>query len=333
MAWVSFDEIKQRISLEMVIDRYGWKLRRTGPTVLRGRCPLPTHRSQESSESFTATLDKGTGGAWSCHSQSCAAGRGGKKGGNALDLVAAAERCSIRDAATKLIEWFPAQGATLGKKHSPDPGQQTENPSRGESGDGQDVNKPLQFQLKGIDPAHPYLQSRGVTQELAERFGVGYFSGRGSMHGRLVFPIHNKTGELVAYAGRAIDESKPKYKFPAGFHKSLELYNLHRTIEKGNPKRRIVIVEGFFDCLKVSAAGFPCVALMGSSISEVQAELVVRHFKAAYVLLDGDEAGQRGAEECLMRLGRCMFIYAPMLWVGKQPDILSAEEIRNLMKI
>ena len=50
------------------------------------------------------------------------------------------------------------------------------------------------------------------------------------MSGRVVIPIHNERGELVAYAGRSIDGSEPKYKLPAGFHKSLELFNLHRAI-------------------------------------------------------------------------------------------------------
>lgn len=332
--WVNFDEIKQRVSLEMVINRYGWKLRRTGPAALRGRCPLPTHRSQESSESFTATLDKGTGGAWSCHSQSCAAERGGKKGGNALDLVAAVEACSIRDAAMKLSDWFPAQPVTQEKKPPPDPEpQQIEDRSHGEPDGNEGINKPLKFQLKSIDAAHPYLQSRGVTPDLAQRFGVGCFSGRGSMSGRIIFPIHNEKGELVAYAGRSIDDSEPRYKFPVGFHKSRELYNLHRTIEEGNKRRRIVIVEGFFDCLKVSNAGFSCVALMGSSISEAQAQLIIRRFKAAYVLLDGDEAGQQGTGECLMRLGRRMFVYAPVLPEGKQPDMLSTEQIGEMLKV
>lgn len=50
------------------------------------------------------------------------------------------------------------------------------------------------------------------------------------------------------------------------------------------------MVEGFFDCVRVSAAGFPCVALVGSSMSEAQAELLVKHFNVACLLLDGDEA-------------------------------------------
>src|ERR1019366_7157892 len=102
----------------------------------------------------------------------------------------------------------------------------------------------------------------GITDDTARAFGVGIFSGKGTMHGRCVVPIHNPKGELVAYAGRAIDGTEPKYKFPVGFHKSVELYNLNR-ISKG--ECAVVVVEVFFDCMTVSQAGYPCVALMGCS--------------------------------------------------------------------
>src|SRR5947209_20040117 len=115
MDYVRFDEIKKLVPLKMVIDHYGWPLRNAGPNVLRGKCMLPTHGSDKSKESFIATLDKGIGGAWSCHSNSCAAARGGRKGGNVLDLVAAMENCSIRDAAIKLQTWFLVEAA--GKPH------------------------------------------------------------------------------------------------------------------------------------------------------------------------------------------------------------------------
>ena len=109
MAWVSFEEIKKAVSLEMVIKHYGFELRRVNATSLRGKCPLPMHGSDNSRSSFTATFTKGVGGVWACQSRSCVAARDGKKGGNALDLVATMERCSIRDAAIRLQEWFAVQ--------------------------------------------------------------------------------------------------------------------------------------------------------------------------------------------------------------------------------
>src|SRR5207302_4533175 len=117
----------------------------------------------------------------------------------------------------------------------------------------EEPNKPLGFKLKGIDYRHPYLAQRGIDPETAEYFGVGFFSGKGSMSGRIVIPIENERGELVAYAGRSIDGTEPKYKLPAGFKKSQVLFNLCRALEEDSAAA-VVLVEGFFDCMKVTQA-------------------------------------------------------------------------------
>jgi len=335
MDWVSFDEIKRTVTLAMVIDRYGWHLRKGGVEILRGKCPLPSHSSQESKESFIATLNKGTGGAWSCHSNSCAAARGGRRGGNVLDLVAAVEKCSVREAAIKLQTWFlvPAAGeprdpadkkpraeTSAGKE----PGAELvsrKNDSAGES----ETNQPLSFALQHIDHAHPYLKKRGITEETARKFGAGVFPGNGGMHGRFAFPIHNAKGELVAYAGRSIDGTEPRYKFPAGFHKSQELFNLHRVAGDLS----VVLVEGFFDCIKVCQAGYPCVALMGSTMSPTQEKLLAENFSNIVVMLDGDEAGRAATQIISDRLQQAVFkVEAVELPDGVQPDLLSDVELR-----
>jgi hypothetical protein len=61
-------------------------------------------------------------------------------------------------------------------------------------------------------------------------------------------------------------------------------------------------------------------------------QLLVRRFKAASLLLDGDEAGQKAAEELLVRPGRQMWVQAPILGNEKQPDMLSAEELHHLLE-
>ena len=140
------------------------------------------------------------------------------------------------------------------------------------------------------------------------------------MHDRIVIPIHNAKGELVAYAGRSIDGSEPRYKFPAGFHKSLELFNLHRV----RGELSVVLVEGFFDCMKVTQAGFPCVALMGSTMSKAQEELLAEHFGHVIVMLDGDEAGKEAAEGIADRLRHLVYqVDVVELPDGVQPDQLS----------
>jgi DNA primase len=340
MDWLSFDEIKQRVTLRMVIEHYGIELRPVGPNTLRGKCPLPSHGSEKSKESFTATLNKGLGGAWACQSQSCVKSRG-RIGGNVLDFVAAIESCSIRDAAIKLQTWFlvPAAGdhhAPAGKEHHAEvsAGKEPDNGTELVSGKNDPVgesesNKPLTFTLQLIDHTHAYLKERGIMAETAQKFGVGIFPGKGSMQGRCVIPIHNRNGELVAYAGRSIDGSEPRYKFPAGFHKSQELFNLQRV----QGEYAVVLVEGFFDCMKVIHSGFPCVALMGSTMSKAQHDLLAEHFGQVILMLDGDEAGRKATEEIHERLQHLVYqVIAVDLPDSVQPDQLSVSEIQNILR-
>jgi DNA primase len=133
----------------------------------------------------------------------------------------------------------------------------------------------------------------------------------------------------VAYAGRSIDATEPKYKLPTGFKKSHILYNLHRTTEVG--KKGLIVVEGFFDCMKVHQAGYPfVVALMGASMSDEQEKLLVEHSGMVILLLDGDDVGRAGAIEIAQRLMHKVFVKVISLPAGKQPDQLSSDEINVL---
>jgi DNA primase len=336
MQWVDFKTIKSSVSIEAVLGRYGVQLRRVNETSFRAVCPLPSHTSK-GAPSFCVNSEKG---AWSCKSESCVQGRGGgSTGGNILDFVAVMERCSVRDAAIKIAEWFnismPAGTPISASKKTPQPDRPPEEVAEkkrgGESRENNlptPENKPLGFSLKGIVHNHPYLINRGVSPETAEAFGAGFFPGRGSMAGRIVIPIHNERGELVAYAGRAIDDTEPKYKFPAGFVKAEVLFNLDRTIAE----KIIVVVEGFFDCMKVTAAGWPCVAIMGSSMSATQEKLLATHFTAAWLMFDGDDAGRNATREILTRLARIIFARVVALADGVQPDMLQSDELNRILK-
>jgi DNA primase len=319
--WVDFKTIKQTVTLEQVLGRYGIKLKRTGKE-LRGRCPI--HQG-EGTDSFHANTEKNAFHCFSCQAK-----------GNVLDFVAAMEKCSIRDAGLKLKDWFGVAAVTGGSSLVTEQKKTTGSELAREEIAGEPepaaVNVPLKFQLKGIDHGHAYLTGRGITKETAERFGVGFFPGKGSMSGRVVIPIHNERGELVAYAGRSIDGAEPRYKLPAGFHKAAEIFNLHRLVA-GQGADELVVVEGFFDCMKVSQVGFPCVALMGSSLSAQQEELLCRYCKVAVLMFDGDEAGSRATDDCLVRLGRRgLWVKAVVLQPGQQPDQLSTEELAGLLR-
>ncbi len=211
--WVDFRSLKEQVRLCDVIWRYGVTLQAVASGVLRGRCPLPTHGSQDSALSFSINSAKNV---WACHSQSCIVARGGAIGGNVLDFVAAMEGCSIRAAALLLRHQFGMAGETSALRPIRQPALAP-------------ANRALGFQLFGLDPLHAYISERGISPATARLFGIGYYAGRGFLSGRVAIPIHNEAGALVAYAGRSVDEQLPKYKLPPAFRKSSELFNLHRA--------------------------------------------------------------------------------------------------------
>jgi len=181
------------------------------------------------------------------------------------------------------------------------------------------------------------LAERGLTAETITEFGLGYCQ-KGSMTGRIVIPIHNADGQLVAYAGRLPgnppDEDTPKYKLPPGFRKAREVFNLHRASREPD-ETPLVIVEGFFDCLWLWQNGVRrVVALMGSTLSPAQEELLTRatvQDTRAIVMLDEDEAGCAARAGIAARLAEKMFVRIFRFGrAGQQPDALTAEEITGL---
>ena len=158
------------------------------------------------------------------------------------------------------------------------------------------------------------------------------------MAGGIASSIHNAEGEFVAYAGRwpgNPPDGEGKYKLPTGFHKSLVVWNLHRAREYAK-EGGLIVVEGFFDCMRLWQSGFPnAAALMGSSLSAEQEELIVEAVgpkgKVA-LMFDEDEAGWKGREESLSRLSSRVFVKVIGLGdEGTQPDRLSEEEIKRLI--
>jgi DNA primase len=319
---VDFKHLKSSVPLAVALEHYGVAFKPVNQTYLRANCPLPSHTSKESKSSFAVNVEKNI---WCCKSTSCNA-IAKKKGGDVLDFVTLMEGCSVLDAAKKLLEWFPQNGASS-KRLTQEPNVNKSGPkaTNGELSKTLTVlqeNKPLGFELKGIT-YHPYLESRGISKELAEKFGIGFFPGKGSMSGRIVIPIRDHRGQLVAYAGRSVNGEEPKYKVPAGFHKGLVLFNRHSL--KGEA---VTITESFFGTMKVVEAGFPCVGLMGCTLSEAQERLLC--FKFVTLMLDPDEAGRTATLELLPRLARNH--YVRIARNEKAPDEMTTEEIRNALR-
>lgn len=305
--WVDFAAIKRSFGLALILRRYQVKLRRSGRDQYRGCCPI--HRG-EGRDAFHANLSKNV-----FHCFSCGAG------GTVLDFVAAMEGCTLREAACKLAGETAICGIRAAGNSQPIRERVTKK---------RRAASPLGFRLGGVDSAHPYLAGRGIDRRTAAEFGVGVYRGPGIFTGRLVIPIHNRRGELVAYCGRALDRSEPRYRFPSGFAKSAVLFNLHRVLTAAESP--LMVVEGFFDCMKVYQAGLhSVVALMGAALYQAQQQAIVEQFRRVILMLDGDPAGQRATVEIASRLRPHCSVEVISLPTPAQPDQLSAEAIRYLV--
>jgi DNA primase len=316
--WVDFRVLKQSIGIEHVLASYRVELKHAGHHQLRGPCPLPTHGSERSRQSFSVDTAKNV---WACHSNSCCEARQGRVGGNVLDLVALLEGRTIRDAALRLQDrGFGRRAGSNACAH--------QLVSKRSSGSSPDQLPQLTFSLRLR--GHPYLDQRGVQPSTVASFGLGYYAGSGFLRHRIVFPIHDSEGQLVAYAGRSIDGSEPRYLFPPGFRKSQVVFNLHRAARVS--AGCVIVVEGFFDCLRVHQAGYRnVVALLGVSLSETQEKLLLGRFPRLALMLDGDEAGQRASRQLAARLQGRVSTSIVKLPSGWQPDQLSNEEIGRIV--
>src|ERR1039458_9618313 len=94
--WVDFKAVKQSVTMEQILGRYGVKLKKSGKE-LRGRCPI--HQG-EGTDSFHANTEKNAFHCFSCQAK-----------GSGLDVVSVREKCSVRDAALKLKDWFPVSAS------------------------------------------------------------------------------------------------------------------------------------------------------------------------------------------------------------------------------
>jgi DNA primase len=338
-SFVSFKAIKAVITMEQVLTHYGLmeKFKRKGDS-LNGPCPI--HKGTNPTQ-FRVSVSKNI---FNCFSE-C------KHGGNVLDFIAKMEDVSIHAAALKAVEWFNIAPEIAAGNSDEDQEQPTVAPKAERTPASKPVakkpsepedatsgpNKPLKFRLEKLERSHAYLTGRGLTTETLVDFGAGYCA-KGMMAGRIAIPIHNLNGEVVAYAGRLVGEATdedPKYKLPPGFRKSLELFNIDRAGNE-SPERPLVIVEGFFDCMKLHQHGHrKTVALMGSSMSAAQEELIRKHTNSnsqVIVMLDEDESGQAGREDIAVRLSRFCFVKTHVFdEVDMQPETLSAEEVHQIV--
>jgi DNA primase len=293
--FLDFKEIKQRVSIADVLARYQVNLIRVNQTALKGTCPLPSH-SSGSKNTFFVNVAKSV---WYCHSDSCKK-NGHQAGGNVIDFVAAMEQCSAYAAAKRIDELFPAGNGETKSTPKTDAGGKNDRhgPEEANPESASGHNKPLAFALKDVNPSHPMIQERGISALTAERFRVGFFPGKGSMAGRIVFPLH-ENGCLVGYAGRTtlpVSDTNPKWLFGKGLRKTF-LYGLDRC----DPAKPLILCESLWAPLWFHEHGLQAASLMGSEMTEDQ-EQCLDPYPVITVALDNDAAGMEKAARICGRL-------------------------------
>jgi DNA primase len=220
----------------------------------------------------------------------------------------------------------------------------------------------FQVQMRENESAIAYLKERGFSGEICRDFGVGYApaswdalqkhlgsdqqtqklmerggllsQGKGKSYDkfrdRIMFPIHDRRGRVIAFGGRAMGDDGPKYlNSPETelFHKGHELYGLYLARQRAGRLDNIIVVEGYTDVVALAQFGLRnSVATLGTATTSNHAELLFRAAETVIYCFDGDEAGRKAAwralEATLPKLKegfQAKFLFLPD---GEDPDSL-----------
>ncbi len=200
-----------------------------------------------------------------------------------------------------------------------------------------------------------YYRSRGYSERTIKRFGLGYapdgaanlirhlrskgfrdeelllaWLGRRSQKGflydsfrnRVIVPIIDVRGNVIAFGGRVLDDSKPKYLNTGDtpvFKKTNNLFALNIAKDSG---RKLILCEGYMDVIALHQAGFSnAVAALGTSFTADHANLMARYADEAILIFDSDAAGQKGASRAMSLLRNTgLHVRVVRIPDGKDPD-------------
>ena len=314
------DEIKNRVSVSDVVGRKV-KLQRRGREFV-GLSPF----KQERTPSFTVNDDKQF---YHCFSTG--------KHGSVFDFIMETEGLNFPEAVERLAS---EAGLPMPEK---DP-RAAERAQR--QAGLIDVTQAsaewfqAQLQTAAADEARAYLERRGVTDAMVKQFGIGYappartallefLSARNMrvdkiieagmaikpdggkapydrFRDRIIFPIADMRGRIIAFGGRAMQADAPaKYlnspETPL-FHKSNVLYNFHRARQPAYDNNSVLVAEGYMDVVGMARAGIThSVAPLGTALTEEQIQMAWRMAPEPILCLDGDQAGLRAAYRAIDR--------------------------------
>lgn len=342
------DDLLDRVDIVDVIDRRV-KLKKTGKNY-SARCPF----HDEKSPSFSVNPEKQFYYCFGCGA-----------GGNALGFLMDYENIDFPQAVENLAgtaglevvrEESRGQSSAAGGESPNKPLYELMERST-------EFYKDALKQHPQRQAAVDYLKNRGLTGLIARDFGLGFAppgwdnlrsflgddettqtraitagmlvkndSGRvyDRFRDRIVFPIRDRRGRVIAFGGRVLGDDKPKYlNSPESpiFHKGRELYGLYEARRANRKLERIIVVEGYMDVIALAQAGISyAVATLGTATSTEHLERIFRVVPEVVFCFDGDDAGRKAAERALhntlptMADGRqARFLF---LREGEDPDSL-----------
>ena len=149
------------------------------------------------------------------------------------------------------------------------------------------------------------MKEKGYTQDELLACGLVAKSEKGNLYdkfrNRVMFPIFDLRGNVIAFGGRVMDDSKPKYlnsPETAIFHKSRNLFAIEKARKTTNDY--FILAEGYMDVIALHQAGFDsAVASLGTALTEEQARLIARYTKNIIISYDADNAGQMAAQRAI----------------------------------
>jgi DNA primase len=334
------EEIKSRIDIVELASEY-LTLKKAGRNFV-GLCPF----HQEKTPSFTVNREKQIFYCFGCG-----------EGGNAITLLMKIANMTFPEAVKALAE---KAGVVLPLRSVNKDGSQKD--SLREEITNLNLRAAQQFSRNLFSPAgkvvREYLQDRGISDETIKQFRLGfapdtwrsltdYIEGSGSslklaeqaglivlgkegsfydrFRGRLIFPIENIFGEIVAFGGRIMEKGEPKYlnspESPV-YIKGKNLYGLNKAKEEIRKKGFALIVEGYFDLISLWNAGIGnVVATLGTALTREHLELLRRYTLDVVALFDPDEAGKKALDRSLeLFLSMNMHARALILPEGCDPD-------------
>ncbi len=302
------DELRERLSIVDVVGR-------RVPLVKKGQnywgcCPF----HNEKTPSFSVNEDKGFYHCFGCGEH-----------GDIISFVMKSENVDFKTAITELA----AQAGLKMPDYKPKPAAQV---AREESyyqimSGACDIYQKLLFEPMGVT-ALEYVRRRGFTDEMIQRYRIGYapknniiankfvnvkqenlmatgMCRRGDygmydfFRDKLMFPIFNARGQIVAFSGRCLDGSEPKYINTTDtelFHKRKTIFGFNFARDAIHRANRSIVVEGQIDAIQMQCHGFPeTVAPLGTALTEDHISMLCKANRNIIFCFDGDAAGQKAA--------------------------------------